>query len=79
MNPLTADVAANYWDEATKAEVGIAIPNNDQRGVLRVLYSIRTALKNPAHQAIRVCSMANGEVWLVKETVEVLDYADLTG
>jgi hypothetical protein len=79
MIPLTPAVAADLWDKAARSEVGIAIPNNDQRGVARILYATRTALKIPAHQPIRLCSMADGEVWLVKETVEVLDYANHIG
>jgi len=55
------------WYRAQKAEIGLAIPTDDQREVARELYKARN--KNPELANVRVCFMPNGEVWLVKNPV----------
>lgn len=71
---MTPDLALALWARAAQAEIGIAIPTEDIRRLTIMLYKARQESRDLALQGIRVCQPAGGkEVWLVKETVEVME------
>jgi hypothetical protein len=58
----------DLWYQAQAQEYGLGIPCENQRDVARMLYKARN--KNPDLANVRVCFMPNGEVWLVKATMD---------
>ena len=71
---MTPDIALACWERAANEEIGIAIgveKPKDLREAQRALYEAREGIEK--YKSIRLCLPNGGkEVWLVKQTVEVI-------
>lgn len=67
--PYAKGIAA--WRAALAAEIGVAVPTNNQAYCKSLLSEIRNKSGDPRMNDIVIFSPANGEVWLCKKQVEI--------
>ena len=66
------DAYAELWEQAEECEFGLSIKTDNVRELTRKLYAARKA--TGIGDGIRIIQVADeGWIWLVKETVQVLD------
>lgn len=67
-----SDLYITIWQRAKEEEIGLAVATPDLRRLSAELYRTRDLLKDPDLQHIRICFPPNGELWLVKNTITVI-------
>lgn len=61
------------WERAARHERGLKIITDTPKEVAQQLYKTRQLHPNPEFQNIRVCfPNGGGQVWMVKDTVDIL-------
>lgn len=65
------DVFLALWRRARDQEFGICIQGEPNRVIEQRLYEVRKGHLDLMD--LQICRMANGELWIVKKSVDVLD------
>lgn len=60
------------WTRALAAEFGLRIKvEGEPRLTMDDLYATRAAMNDPRLEALRICSIKGGELWIVKKDVKL--------
>lgn len=60
------------WERALTEEFGLRIEvSGEPVLVTNDLYATRAEMGNPELENLRICQMANGELWIVRKEVEL--------
>ena len=60
------------WTRALAAEFGLRIKvDGEPNLMMNDLYATRATMNDPRLEALRICSLKNGELWIVKKDVKL--------